>query len=89
MFSTNCVSIISVGKPLKHYIKCYALKDIFNFNCPLYPTYCVSLIRCDQACRKEKKWLARKKEVVKTEKKLLFKVQTYKFQDVDEEFEEN
>jgi hypothetical protein len=36
-----------------------------------------------------KKMARPKKEVVKTEKKLLFKVQTYKFQDVDEEFEEN
>ena len=66
-----------------------ASKTLKFFNCPLYPTYCVSLIRRHQACRKKKKWLPRKKEVVKTEKKLLFKVQTYKFQDVDEEFEEN
>ena len=59
------------------------------FNCSLYTTYCVSLIRRHQACRKEKNGSPEKKKWWRPKKKLLFKVQTYKFQDVDEEFEEN
>lgn len=44
-------------------------KTLKFFDCSLYPTYCVSLIRRHQACRKEKKMARPKKRSGEDRKK--------------------